>query len=87
MSLPAGFVPPCIPTPAAKPPAGPNWVHGIKNGGHHLQVCRAGTLVRLFTRCGFDSSGRYFAISAASSKLAAESFRLDEALMCEPLAH
>jgi ATP-dependent DNA ligase len=54
---------------------------------NRLQVCRAGMLVRLFARRGFASSGRYFAISAASSKLAAESFRLDEALMCGPLAH
>jgi bifunctional non-homologous end joining protein LigD len=38
MSLATGFVPPCIPTRATKPPAGPNWVHEIKHDGYRL-VC------------------------------------------------
>jgi hypothetical protein len=55
----------------------------IKHDGYRLQVRRAGTLVRLFTRYGFDWSVRYFAISAASAKLAAQSFTLDgEAVVC-----
>jgi bifunctional non-homologous end joining protein LigD len=35
-----GFVPPCIPTRANKPPGGPEWVHEIKNDGYRLQVRR-----------------------------------------------
>jgi hypothetical protein len=31
-----GFVDPCIPTLAAKPPAGPGWVHAIKHDGYRL---------------------------------------------------
>jgi hypothetical protein len=29
-----GFVAPCIPTRASKPPAGPDWVHEIKHDGY-----------------------------------------------------
>jgi hypothetical protein len=28
-----GFIDPCIPTLAAKPPSGPGWVHEIKHDG------------------------------------------------------
>jgi len=73
----ASGVPPSIPTRAVKPPVGPDWVHEIKHDGYRLQVRRAGTAVRLFTRRGFDWSGRYPAISAAAAKLSADSFTLD----------
>jgi bifunctional non-homologous end joining protein LigD len=76
---PSDFVSPCIPT------AGPEWVHEIKHDGYRLQVRREGSLVRLFTRRGFDWSDRYPAIGAAAAKLAAESFTLDgEAFVCGP---
>jgi ATP-dependent DNA ligase len=45
-----GFIEPCIPTRAAKPPAGPDWVHEIKHDGYRLMVRGASPLVRLFTR-------------------------------------
>jgi hypothetical protein len=34
----SGFIPPCIPTRAVKPPAGADWVHEIKHDGYRLQV-------------------------------------------------
>jgi hypothetical protein len=37
-----GYIPPCIPTRAPKPPAGPDWVHEIKQDGYRLQVRRVG---------------------------------------------
>jgi hypothetical protein len=46
-----GFVAPCIPTLAVKPPAGPGWVHEVKHDGYRLIVRRDGETVRLFTRC------------------------------------
>jgi ATP-dependent DNA ligase len=49
-----GFVDPCIPTRAIKPPAGPDWVHEIKHDGYRLIVRRDGKAVRLFTRRGHD---------------------------------
>ena len=80
-----GFIEPCIPTRARKPPSGPGWVHEVKHDGYRLQVRRTGSLVRLFTRRGFEWSDRYPAISAAAAKLATESFTLDgEAVVCGP---
>jgi bifunctional non-homologous end joining protein LigD len=50
--LPDGFVEPCIPTVAAKPPVGPDWVYEIKHDGYRMIVRRDGEVVRLFTRRG-----------------------------------
>jgi bifunctional non-homologous end joining protein LigD len=80
----SGFVPPCIPT-RAKPPAGPDWVHEIKHDGYRLRVRRNGDVVRLFTRRGYDWSGRYPAIVVTAVQLRATSFTLDgEAVVCGP---
>jgi bifunctional non-homologous end joining protein LigD len=81
-----GFVPPCIPTRAPKPPTGPDWIHEIKHDGYRLQVRRVGDQVRLFTRRGYDWSGRYPAIVLAAMRLRrARSFTLDgEAVVCGP---
>jgi ATP-dependent DNA ligase len=62
--LPAGFIEPCIPILADKPPAGPRWVHEIKHGGYRLLVRRDGERVRLFTRRGYDWTERFPAIAA-----------------------
>jgi ATP-dependent DNA ligase len=43
-----GFVAPCIPSLAHKPPSGPEWVHEIKHDGYRLIVRREGKLVPLF---------------------------------------
>jgi hypothetical protein len=64
-----GFIPPCIPTRAAKPPSGHGWVREIKHDGYRLQVHRVGDLVRLFTRRGYDWSTRYPAISVTATLL------------------
>jgi hypothetical protein len=72
-----GFVDPCIPTLAAKPPSGPDWVHEIKHDGYRLIVRRDGKAVRLFTRRGHDWTDRYPGIAAVAGKLRASSFTLD----------
>jgi bifunctional non-homologous end joining protein LigD len=72
-----GFVEPCIPTVAAKPPVGPDWVHEIKHDGYRLVVRRDGSAVRLFTRRGYDWTDRYPAIASAAAKLRAKSFTMD----------
>jgi bifunctional non-homologous end joining protein LigD len=70
-----GYIPPCIPTRAAKPPAGPDWVHEIKHDGYRLQVRREGDAVRLFTRRGYDWSTRYPAIAVTAARLRAKDLR------------
>jgi bifunctional non-homologous end joining protein LigD len=83
MPLPTGFVPSSIPTRAPKPPVGTDWVYEIKHAGYRLQVHRDGDMVRLFTRRGYDWSGRYPAIAATTMQLPARSFTLDgEAFVC-----
>jgi bifunctional non-homologous end joining protein LigD len=80
-----GFVDPCIPTLADKPPSGPGWVHEIKHDGYRLIVRRDGETVRLFTRRGYDWTDRYRGIAVTASKLRAKSFTLDgEAAVCGP---
>jgi bifunctional non-homologous end joining protein LigD len=78
-----GFVDPCIPSLAHKPPSGPDWVHEVKHDGYRLIVRRDRATVRLFTRRGYDWTDRYPAIAAAAAKLKAKSFTLDgEAVVC-----
>jgi bifunctional non-homologous end joining protein LigD len=78
-----GFVDPCIPSLSHKTPAGPGWVHEIKHDGYRLIVRRDGVTVRLFTRRGYDWTGRYPAIVSAAAKIRAQSFTLDgEAVVC-----
>jgi bifunctional non-homologous end joining protein LigD len=72
-----GFIDPCIPTLAAKPPSGPGWIHEIKHDGYRLIVRRKGKAVRLFTRRGYDWTERYPAIAKAAAQLRAKSFTLD----------
>jgi bifunctional non-homologous end joining protein LigD len=80
-----GFVEPCIPTLAVKPLSGPDWVHEIKHDGYRLIVRREGDTVRLFTRRGYDWSGRYPSIERAAAKLRGRSFTIDgEAVVCGP---
>jgi bifunctional non-homologous end joining protein LigD len=78
-----GFVTPCNPSRALKPPSGLDWVHEIKHDGYRLIVRRDGKVVRLFTRRGHDWTDRYPAIAAAAAKLRARSFTLDgEVVVC-----
>jgi ATP-dependent DNA ligase len=80
-----GYVAPCIPTLAAKPPLGPDWVHEIKHDGYRLIVRRDGPVVRLFTRRGYAWTVRFPGIAQAASKVYAKSFTLDgEAMVCGP---
>jgi bifunctional non-homologous end joining protein LigD len=81
---PPGFVEPCIPTLASRPPTGPQWVHEIKHDGYRLIARKTGDRVRLFTRRGYDWSERYPLISKAVAALNATSATIDgEAVVCD----
>jgi hypothetical protein len=53
---PSGFIEPCLPSPADRPPDGPNWVHEIKHDGYRLMARRDPIGIRLITRGGHDMS-------------------------------
>src|SRR6266403_6375422 len=69
---PSGFIEPCLPSKAARPPSGPLWVHEIKHDGCRLMVRRDGERVRCFTRGGHDWANRFPAIVDAGLPCAAE---------------
>jgi bifunctional non-homologous end joining protein LigD len=81
-SLP-GFIEPCLPSPAPKPPAGDCWVHEIKLDGFRLLARRDPAGVRLLTRRGIDWTTRYPSIAAAVAALACRSCLIDgEVVIC-----
>jgi ATP-dependent DNA ligase len=83
-TAPVGFVEPCIPTLAAKPPAGPQWIHEIKHDGYRMIAHKQAGRVRLFTRRGYDWTDRYPRIVAAVAALRANSVTIDgEGVYCD----
>jgi bifunctional non-homologous end joining protein LigD len=54
---------PCIPTRGERVPSHPDWIHEVKHDGYRLIVQREGKRVRLWTRNGYDWSGRFPLIS------------------------
>jgi ATP-dependent DNA ligase len=54
----SGFIEPCLPSRAERPPSGPGWVHEIKHDGFRMMVRRGAADVRLL-RNGHDWSARF----------------------------
>jgi bifunctional non-homologous end joining protein LigD len=69
--LPAGFVPPCLPTFARTPPDGPHWAYELKHDGFRFISRRDGDRVRVFSRHGKDWSDKVPAIVEAMLALPA----------------
>src|SRR5215471_16373555 len=83
-AAPSGFIEPCLPSPADRPPSGPGWVHEIKHDGFRLMARRDAAGVRLLTRNGIDWTERYPQISEAAGALKVRSFLIDgEAVACD----
>jgi bifunctional non-homologous end joining protein LigD len=82
--LPAGFVPPCLPTGAPMPPSGAGWLHEIKHDGFRCIARKTGTRVRLYSRPGNDQTHRFPLIAEALARLGARSCIIDgEAVVCD----
>jgi bifunctional non-homologous end joining protein LigD len=80
------YIEPCLPSPADKPPSGPDWVHEIKHDGFRLMARRDPVGVRLLTRNGYDWSPRYPLIVQAVDTLRVRSCLIDgEAVVCNEL--
>jgi ATP-dependent DNA ligase len=84
MPLPPGFVPPCLPTKAPRPPTGEIWLHEIKHDGFRVIARKDGARVRLYSRPGNDLTDRFPLIVEALAGLRSRSVILDgEAVACD----
>jgi hypothetical protein len=80
----SGFIEPCLPSPAERPPSGLDWVHEIKHDGYRLMARRDPVGVRLLTRNGHDWAQRYPLIVEAVNRLKVRSCLIDgEAVACD----
>ena len=81
---PPGFIEPCLPSPADRPPSGPDWIHEIKHDGYRLMARRDPIGIRLLTRNGHDWASRYPLIVQAVNRLKVRSCLIDgEAVACD----
>jgi len=74
---PVGHIPPCLPSRAERPPAGPDWLHEFKHDGFRIVARRDDNGVRLYTRNGYDFAGRFPQIVDAVSTLKVRSCFID----------
>jgi bifunctional non-homologous end joining protein LigD len=82
LTLPAGFIPPCLPMMAPRPPSGPFWLHEIKHDGFRIIARNESRRVRLYDRLGNDLTQRFPLIVAAMARL--PSCTIDgEAVVCD----
>ena len=49
----------CLPRTAQRPPKGAGWIHEVKHDGFRIIARRDAKGVRLFTRNGYDFTGRF----------------------------
>jgi bifunctional non-homologous end joining protein LigD len=84
MSLPLGFISPCLPTKATTLPSGRLWLHEIKHDGFRCIARKDGERVRLFSRRGSDLTSRFPLIVEALARLRSRSVIIDgEAVACD----
>jgi bifunctional non-homologous end joining protein LigD len=82
-TLPTGFVQPCLPTKAPRPPCGELWLHEIKHDGFGVIARKDGPRVKLYSRPGNDLTQRFPLIVDALARLRASCCIIDgEAVAC-----
>jgi bifunctional non-homologous end joining protein LigD len=74
---PAGFILPCQPALADRPPAGPGWLHEIKFDGYRVIARKDGGQVRLWARTTSDYSKSFTRIRDAVAALPVDSAVID----------
>ena len=82
LPTPGGFLEPCLPSCADKPPGGPRWIHEIKHDGYRMMAQRSPAGIRLMTGHGDDWSARFPLIVEAVSQLNIRSCLLDGEVVC-----
>ena len=68
---------PCVPTRGERVPSHPDWIYEVKHNGYRLIVQRDGKRVRLWTRNGYDWSGRFPLITEAALRIKMDRFVVD----------
>jgi ATP dependent DNA ligase domain len=68
-ALTAGFVWPCLPTKANRPPSGELWIHEIKHDGFRIIARKNGERVRLYSRADNDLTHHFPMIVDALARL------------------
>jgi bifunctional non-homologous end joining protein LigD len=82
LTLPTGFIPPCLPMLAPRPPSEPFWLHEVKHDGFRIIARKDSKRVRLYDRVGNDASQRFPLIVEAMALL--PSCTIDgEAVACD----
>jgi bifunctional non-homologous end joining protein LigD len=82
---PPGFILPCQPALAERPPSGPGWLHEIKFDGYRVIARKDGEQVRLWARTTSDYSKAFTRIRDAVAALPVKSAVLDgEAILLRP---
>src|SRR5262245_37335057 len=71
INVPPGFIHPCQPIVAKRPPSGPNWLHELKHDGYRLQIHVRDGRVRLYTMNGNDWTKRFPRIVKEAARLRA----------------
>jgi bifunctional non-homologous end joining protein LigD len=81
LTLPAGFIAPCLPMLAPRAPSGPLWLHEIKHDGLRIIARNDANRVKLYGRTGNDLTKRFPRIVDAMARL--PSCTIDgEAVVC-----
>src|SRR6476620_3368337 len=83
-TLPAGFIQPCLPTKAPRPPSGGLWLHEIKHDGLRVIGRKDGDRIELYSRPGNDLTERFPLIVEALARRRSHSCIVDgEAVACD----
>src|SRR5882757_23210 len=72
-----GFIAPALATLHPTPPPGEKWVHEIKFDGYRAQLHKRDAGTKMFTRRGYDWSGRFHHIVSAAGALMTHGVVLD----------
>jgi ATP-dependent DNA ligase len=82
-TLPAGFIAPCLPMKAPRPPSGPLWLHEVKHDGFRIIARKDGERARLYSRPGNDLTNRFPLIVEAMARLPSSCTIDGEAVACD----
>lgn len=75
--MPLKFIKPMEPELVDTPPQGDEWLHEIKFDGYRTQIIKDENGIRLFTKNGYDWTGRYIELAGEAEAIEAESFIID----------